>query len=314
MNLPLADIADWLMDMDVWDAVLTVLIFADVVLLVVAIFRQPGTVQMSPLREAAIATGHEDRKTLFESSLRPFLWVLLAASHSLALPRLKDSVRRTLVASGNPSYYTPEEYIALAMFTGVLLAGLLEMLNFLAFGQFSLVAILAGLLLGFLGGLYQLYSRASGRLRAISKRVPYALDLLALAMGAGATFTEAVRTVARGSAEDPFNIELNTLLAEIDLGATRRKALENLADRVPLDSLRSIVASAIQAEELGTPLSEVLHAQANLMRLQRSVKAENAAAVAGVRILVPSLLILIGVVCTLFAPTIIRWIQKGGIF
>ena len=148
----------------------------------------------------------------------------------------------------------------------------------------------------------------------ISKRVPYALDLLSLAMGAGATFTEAVRTVAREGGTDPFNAELNAMLTEIDLGSTRRRALQNLADRIPLDSLRSIVASAVQAEELGTPLADVLHAQATLMRLQRSVKAENAAAVAGVRILVPSLLILMGVILTLFAPSIIHFIRQGGIF
>jgi len=74
---------------------------------------------------------------------------------------------------------------------------------------------------------------------------------------------------------------------------------------------RAIVASVIQAEELGTPLSEVLHSQATLLRMQRSVRAENAAAVASVRILVPSLLILMSVILAVFSPMVLRAFRKG---
>ena len=110
---------------------------------------------------------------------------------------------------------------------------------------------------------------------------------------------------------DPFNVELKAMLAEMDLGTTRRAALQNLAERVPIEMLRSIVASVIQAEELGTPLSDVLHSEATLLRLQRSVRAENAAAVASVRILLPSLLILMSVVLAVFAPAIVRAVKRG---
>ena len=101
------------------------------------------------------------------------------------------------------------------------------------------------------------------------------------------------------------------MLAEMELGTTRRRALENMAKRVPLDQLRSIISSVVQAEELGTPLADVLHSQANLLRLHRSVRAENAAAVASVRILVPSLLILMAVILAEFAPAILRAISGG---
>lgn len=304
-----------LLSFDLWDLGISAGFFASVAMLVVAIFSQGGQVRLSAMREAALATGHSDRKTVFENPyLRPVLWLLLAMSHRLAMPRLKGWVRRMLVASGNPMYYTAEEYLALAAFNGLLLGLLLELLRLLMSGELGALPIIAGVLVGSTLTIGQLHSRASGRIRTIAKRVPYALDLLSLAMGAGATFTEAVRTVAREDRTDPFNVELNAMLTEIDLGATRRRALANLAVRVPLETLKSIVASAIQAEELGTPLAQVLHAQASLMRLQRSVRAEKAAAVAGVRILVPSLLILIGVVVMLFAPSIIQLIQKGGIF
>ena len=296
----------------VWDVLLSVGIFLAIVMLLMTVFSQRGQVTMSPQREAALLMGHLDRKTVFEQPfLRPIMWLLLSMSHRLAVPRTKDWLRRTIVYAGSPKFYTAEEYLALSLFAGFGFAVMLEVFNVSVLGTFSIAVPIGGFILGLFVVLYQLYDKASKRVRLISKRVPYALDLIALAMGAGATFTEAVHTVVREESDDPFNAELTALLAEIDLGATRRQALTNLSDRIPLDMLRSIVASVIQAEELGTPLADVLHSQATLLRMQRSVRAENAAAVASVRILVPSLVIMFAVVIAVFAPMILRTVRKG---
>jgi len=298
--------------MDGWDVALSLAIVIDVPLLIVALFGHSGQARLSPEREAALATGHTDRRTVFErAGIRRLMWLCLNLAYRVRLPRFKRWVKRKLVAMGNPNYYTPEEYVAVAIASGVLLGVMMATVLFVIVEQFS-VAVFAGAFgLGMLLTFYQLHERAEKRVRYISKRLPYSLDLVALAMGAGATFTEAVETVVREETADPFNVELKTMLAEMDLGATRRTALQNLADRVPLDSLRSIVASVIQAEELGTPLGEVLHQQATLLRLHRTVRAENAAAVASVRILVPSLLILLAVVLALFGPAILRIAERG---
>jgi tight adherence protein C len=304
----------YLIASDPLDAVLSFGLAVVVMAFVMSVFSQPGRVQRSPQREVAIATGHADRRTLFEQpGAQQFMWVLLSLTHSLSMPRLKGWLRRMLIAEGNENYYTPEEYLALSLAAGAAAGGFLEILHVLVAGNFSIIVFVIGLVAGTLLSVYHVYDRAGKRLRLIAKRVPYTLDLVSLAMGAGATFTEAVRTVVREDPHDPFNNELKTVLAEMELGSTRRQALENLADRVPLDNLRSIVSSVIQAEELGTPLADVLHNQASLLRLQRSIRAENAAAVASVRMLVPALLILMAVVLTVFGPAIVRGLT-GGLF
>ncbi|MCY2925233.1 MAG: type II secretion system F family protein [Planctomycetota bacterium] len=288
-----------------WDVILSVCILAAVATLVVAMFSHPGKISLSPQREAALATGHSDRKTMFESViLRPLMLLMLSMAHRLALPGLKRWIRQKLVASGNPDFYTPEEHLAIALLTGSALAGVMEVLYLVVAGEFSVVILFFAMASGFLLTILQLYSRASTRVRTIGKRVPYALDLIALAMGAGAT-------LIKEGGPDPFNAELRAVLAEINLGTTRRRALENLAERVPLEMLRSIIASIVQAEELGTPLAEALHSQATLMRMHRTVRAEHAAAVASVRILLPSLLILMGVVLALFGPMIVNAAERG---
>lgn len=295
-----------------WDYIIMGGLFGMVVLVVVSIFGQSGQIQLSPQREAAIATGHTDRKTVFENpALRPLLWMLLSISHSLRVPKAKAWIRRQLVAAGSPNYYTPEEYLALSMFGGVGLGILLLVIYFLLAGTISVFMAILGFGVGMTLTLYQISETASKRLTDITRRLPYALDLISLAMGAGATFTEAVKTIVREGDDDALSVELRALLAEIDLGTTRRQALRNMAARVPIEAMGNLVASVMQAEELGTPLGTVLHDQAVLLRMQRSVRAENKAAVASVRILVPCLLLVMAVILTVFGPAILRISQRG---
>lgn len=290
-------------------------IFCAIVLLVVGLFGQRGETEMTAERQMALAVGHADRDTLFENPLaQPIMWLLLRVAVWLPAPNFKRTLRRQLITAGNPNFYSHEEFLAVALLMGLVLALLAEILMLLVDqGRLSFSMPLAGMVFGFGGTVYGLFGQAARRVRNISKRVPYTLDLISLAMGAGATFTEAVRTVVREDPTHPFNVELNTVLAEMELGTTRRQALTSLSERIPLDGLRSIIAAVVQAEQLGTPLSDVLKQQADLLRLQRSVRAEKAAASASVRILLPGVLILISVVLTVFGPVIIRAL-KGQLY
>jgi tight adherence protein C len=236
---------------------------------------------------------------------------MLVLAHRLSLPRLKAWLRRRLIAAGSPNYYTAEEYLALALAGGVLAGLVLQVVTLMIWGQLSLFLMVLGLGVGSSLTIYQLHEKANERVQVIQRRLPYALDLIALAMGAGATFTEAVRTLASENDEDPLNSEFRALLAEIDLGTTRRRAMENLSARVPLESLENVIASVIQAEELGSPLTDVLRDQATVLRVRRSYEAENRAAIASVRMMVPSLLLVIAVLLAVFGPAALRLMREG---
>ncbi len=282
-----------------------------VCLFALSLFGQRGRMEITPEREMALAAGHADRKTVFENTiLQPIMWLLLVLGRYLRLTSLKRWLREKLIAAGSPNFFTADEYVAVAMLWAIACPLGFQLINFVLRLGFPIAFVLPiGAIGGFCGALYHIHGKAAKRVKEISRRVPYTLDLVSLAMGAGATFTEAVQTLVHEDPEHPFNVELNTVLAEIGLGTARQQAMQNLADRVPLDSLRSIMAAVIQAERLGTPLSEVLTEQANLMRLDRTVQAEKLAAQASVRILLPSMLILISVVFTIFAPLIILAIR-----
>jgi len=278
--------------------------------LVSALFGQRGHAELTPQREAALLTGHADRHSVFEMpALQPLMWLLLAIIERVRLKGIKKAIRAQLIAAGSPSFYTTDEFLAVCLMWGLAVAVGLEVAMVLFTAQISLLVLPLGLVFGIGFSVYWVYALASKRVRQIGRGVPYTLDLISLAMGAGATFTEAVRTVVHEDPDHPFNAELSSVLAEMELGSTREQALKNLADRIPLENLRSIIAAIIQAEGLGSPLSEVLKQQADLLRLQRSVRAEKLAASASVRILLPGLLILISVVLAVFAPLIILAIK-----
>ncbi len=294
------------------DWIISAGLFLTVTLGIIGLFSGTGEVNMSAQREAAIATGHDDRVTIFENAVfRPILWFLLSAATKLNIPRFREKIRLQLIASGNPDYFTPEEYIALSMFYGCVLAVIIETFYFLAFGSFGFFILLLGFIVGSGIAIMQLFSNASNRLRKITRQLPYSLELISLAMGAGATFTEAVKTVIREEKDNPLNEEFTAMLSEIEFGTTRSDALLNVAARVPIDSVQTIVASVRQAEELGTPLATVLRDQAQLLRMQRSVRAENLAASASIKILVPCLLLVMAVIMIVFGPWIVRIFKEG---
>ncbi|GAB4194331.1 MAG: hypothetical protein Kow00105_08570 [Phycisphaeraceae bacterium] len=291
----------------------SVIVFAGVALPIYALFRYPVPAEPPVHRRFAAALGQE-RKTIFENRLlAPLLNLGLSLTHRLNLPGIRARIRQDLDASGNPSGYSVQEYLAICLISAVML-GACSTLLVIATG--STLALLIGpimAVLGFMIPMAALRDAATRRCTRISKQLPYTLDLISLTMAAGSTFTEAVQTLIRDQPDDDLNQELAIVLSEIELGTPRSAALSHLADRIPIESLRSIIGAVNQAESLGTPLSTTLKLQADMLRMHRGVRAEKLSASASLRILVPSVLILVAVVVIVFSPLIIRAIQ-GELF
>ena len=291
---------------------MNVLVMASVFLAVSTLFRAPVETQDESAFRMEI--DNVDRDTLFEApAIRPFLVPIYHVVRRLNLPGLKRHVLKLLLALGNPNQYTADEYLVICVVWGVVGALALWFGAWAAVGHLSLPALVAFVVVGFVIGSLAAYlwlrERALARLRTIAKRLPYTLDLIAMAMDAGATFYEAASAVTRDDPEEPLNQEVGMVVREIDFGRSRQDALTHLGRRINVDGLDSILSAVLQAEQLGTPLAHVLKLQANLLRMRRSMKAERRAGEASVKMLVPSMLILMAVVLVIFAPIIVRAIR-----
>jgi tight adherence protein C len=249
----------------------------------------------------------QHRQTVFENPVAaPLMGLGLVMAVRFGAVSIRARIRQDLSAAGNPQGYSVEEYLAICLLGGGGLAvAAVLILTLLGSSLALLIGPLAGII-GFYGPLWALSSAAHARVVRISKQLPYTLDLIALTMGAGSALTEAIETLIRDDPGEELNQELAIVLSEIGFGATMATAMHNLAQRIPLESLRSIVGAIVQSQKLGTTLSVILKDQADMMRSRRSVRAEKLSSSAGLRILVPSMLILIAVVLVVFAPLIIR--------
>lgn len=291
---------------------MNLLVFASVFFLVTALFRAP----VETTDEAAfhIDVDNVDRNTLFEvPALRPLLVPLYHLVRRLNVPGFKRHVLQLLLSLGNPNQYSAEEYLVVCLVWGIVGGFGAWIGTMLVLGGASFVATVLYIGLGFTVGFFVTYlwlrERAQRRLHLISRRLPYTLDLVAMAMDAGATFYEASQSVIQDEPDDPLNEELSVVVREIDFGRSRQDALTHLGQRIHVDGLDGIISAVLQAEQLGTPLADVLKLQANLLRMRRSMKAERRAGEASVKMLVPMMLILMSVVVVIFAPLIVRVIE-----
>ena len=114
----------------------------------------------------------------------------------------------------------------------------------------------------------------------IRKALPDALDLMVICAEAGLTLDAVLNRVSKEMANASPELADELSLTAIELGflTERRKALNNLSDRVDLKTIRSVVATLIQTERYGTPLSQSLRVLSNEFREIRMMEAEEKAA------------------------------------
>jgi len=218
----------------------------------------------------------------------------------------RERASKQLALAGDFLGITPDEYVALSIlsFLGGMLFGAVA-------GQLSGMGTTMFIIVGPVGAALP-YLAVSGeadrRLRQINRGLPYVIDLLALAMSAGQDFPGAIRQVVEKSsdANDALVEELGRMLQELGLGKTRKQVLMAFNDRAPLESVAEFVNAVVQAEERGNPVAEVLQIQASVSRVRRSVKAEDAAAKAGVAMVGPLFLLFFCIMLLVMGPMVLK--------
>jgi tight adherence protein C len=217
--------------------------------------------------------------------------------------RMRDQQVEHLTQAGHYLGLTPDEYMALCILSG--LSGILITIG-LAAVDFSGPIISVALPLLAFGVPHALVNEARGeRQKAVRRGLPGAIDLAAMCMAGGLDFPGALGTIVKNSGDDDIVAqELGHMLTSLDLGHTRRQALQDLERRVPIESVRNFSRALIQAEEKGNPIVEVLQVQARISRMQRSIMAEEAASRAGILLMLPMVMLLGCVILLLMGPFI----------
>lgn len=125
----------------------------------------------------------------------------------------------------------------------------------------GLVIVVLGTVSGILLRDYLLGVEIKRRAARMAREFPTVADLLALAVAAGESPIAAMERVARSSS-GALPDEFASTVAEIRAGSSVSQALAAMGSRTPLESLARFGEGVSIAIERGTPLAEVLRAQA----------------------------------------------------
>lgn len=130
---------------------------------------------------------------------------------------------------------------------------------------FAAVAILGSAVGGFMLRDYWLGAQVRRREARMMAEFPSLAELMALAVSAGESATGALERVCR-SAKGELSKEFSNILAETRAGKPLVTALQEFSGRTDLAPLVRFVDGVIVAVERGTPLADVLRAQAQDVR------------------------------------------------
>jgi len=138
----------------------------------------------------------------------------------------------------------------------------------------------------------------------VQRELPDFLDMLANTVRAGLALNSAL-VHAVDATHGALKEELTSMLAEVRLGRPRSDAFVALAERVNEESTTTMVTAIVQAEKIGSNLSEVLVELANDTRDRRWLRAEERAARLPIKMILPMTFFMIpSLYLMIFGPVI----------
>lgn len=217
-----------------------------------------------------------------------------------------EAIRKQLRYAGMFMDPADFQFIKYAFLIGTVFVTLIIIIAVEMDALIMLLVLVCGLLLGVMGPTMYLRSRVSSHQTGIKKQLPDAMDLLCVCIEAGLSFDAALLKVSQ-KLSGPFIDELLIVYREIQMGRTRREALQNLCEATNLDELKTFASALVQAEQLGIPINNVMKAQSEQLRVERSQQAKEKGMKASIKMLVPMLLFIFPVVfIILMGPTVMN--------
>ena len=150
------------------------------------------------------------------------------------------------------------------------------------------------------------------RQREIFENFPDALDLMTVCMEAGLGTEAALSKVAEDMVHKSPTLseELRLVNLELRAGASRERALRNLALRTGVEEVEGFVAMINQADRFGTSIAQSLRVHSATVRTRRRQKAEETAAKIPLKLLFPLIFCIFpALMLVIMGPAVIQMIR-----
>ncbi len=277
--------------------VLALLAGLGVLMVFIGLARTPSTNTAQIVQQRLSVYGGEKPLTLEEVELqRPFSERFLrpaierlGSMLSRSTPqKARQDLMNKLDLAGRPGNLTPEDFAAVRIVSAIILTAIGIALGLLVLKSplYTVIALAFGAIFGYYLPVLWLQQQVDGRRTEIQKGLPDALDLLVICVDAGLGFDASLARVT-----DKYKNALSELIAkalrEVSLGRPRLEALDEMGRASGVDDLHNFVQAVIQSEQFGTGIGKILRIQADEMRRKRRQRAQEKAAQATLKMMLP---------------------------
>ena len=230
----------------------------------------------------------------------PLLERLTEPGNALMRGVKEDEVRVRLLRAGFPYGLRAQTFVmlklagfALGMFLFAIYFPALNII-FSSYGaQMPLILFVPFMLLGGIYGFKMpdiwLGIQIRKRQTEIQLVMPDMIDLISVSVEAGLGLISAIQRISERF-PNPLSQEFERTLGEVRLGRPQGDALRDMARRVDVPDLTTLLTAIIQAEALGLAVANVLRIQSERLRERRAQRAREAAQKAPIKMTFPLVL------------------------
>jgi tight adherence protein C len=261
---------------------------------------------------------YPEEKTNVFSSIKSSLLKTAGSLGGLVKPKSEgelSDLRKKFLKAGYRSENAPVIFFGIKTFLAALLPAIFFLIKFsiiktiaIAPLHFMLFLIILALIGFYLPDLW-LRNRIARRKESVSEGFPDALDLMVVCVEAGTGLDAAIHRVGEEMelSNKVVSEEFKILSLELRAGKDRRDALKNLALRIDLEDINSLVTLLIQTDKFGTSVGQALRVHSDSMRTRRQQRAEEIAAKIPVKMVFPLILFIFpALFVAIIGPAVIR--------
>lgn len=197
-----------------------------------------------------------------------------------------ERISKKLQVSGLSYLMTAEQYFAIRIIS-TLFSIFLVWLGCWMLDALSINYLLIGAVVGYFLPMLTLNDLRKTRQEQIVKVLPVYLDYLTMAIEAGLNMSGALTQAVERGPVGPLKIEFEKVIRDMRAGISRAQAFRNMAERIQITEINSLVSALAQAERTGASLGYTLRVQADQRRVERFQRAEKKAMEAPIKLMFP---------------------------
>jgi tight adherence protein C len=222
-----------------------------------------------------------------ERFLRPMIERLGSVMSRSTPQKARADLLAQLELAGRPGNLTPEDFGAVRIVGAAVMAAVGLILGLLLGSPlYTVLALVVGALIGYFLPSLWLKQKVDARRSEIQKGLPDAMDLLVIAVDAGLGFDAALARVT-DKYKNALSDQFGKVLREVSLGRPRLEAMDEMGRTSGVEDLHNFIQAIIQSEQFGTGIGKILRIQADEMRRKRRQRAQEKAAQATLKMMLP---------------------------